>query len=74
MGSKIILSMALGPRHVRMTSATVYHDGVRHVVFVEEGALILTFAAVMFEICAFRPDCLSGAVSARDSITMSWVQ
>lgn len=24
---------------------------------------ILTFAAVMFEICAFRPDCRSGAVS-----------
>lgn len=28
--------------------------------------MYLTFAAVMFEICAFRPDCRSGAVSAGD--------
>lgn len=27
--------------------------------------LCQTFAAVMFEICAFLPDCLSGAVSGQ---------
>ena len=27
--------------------------------------MLRTFAAVMLEICAFRPDCLSGAVSAK---------
>ena len=40
MGSSNILSIALGPRHVRTMSATA-------------------FAAVMFDTCAWRPDCRS---------------
>ena len=60
MGSRIILSMAFGPRHVLMTSATVYRCS--------ELSLLLyffthTFAAVIFDACAFLPDCLSGAES-----------
>ena len=62
MGSRIILSMAFGPRHVLMTSATVYRCS--------ELSLLLyffahTFAAVIFDACAFLPDCLSGVESAR---------
>ena len=64
-GSKIILSMAFGPRHVRMTSATVYHSEESVTDIKINYDVVCTFAAVMLEICAFRPDCLSGAVSAR---------
>lgn len=56
-GSSSILSIAFGPRHDRMISATL------HVVSFAAGelwnGLPYVFAAVMFEICAFRPTCLS---------------
>ena len=56
--------MAFGPRHVRMTSATVYHSEESVTDIKINYDVVCTFAAVMLEICAFRPDCLSGAVSA----------
>ena len=63
-GSRIIFNIDLGPRHVRITSATVYtrpqkikRDSINNCL------LIQTLAAVMFEIWAFLPDCLSGVVS-----------
>lgn len=61
-GSRIIFSIAFGPKHVLITSATVYQlDVSPENLF--PGVKQLTFAAVMFEIWAFLPDCRSGVVS-----------
>jgi hypothetical protein len=55
--------MAFGPKHVRMTSATVFF--VFCYGYFNDEDKWFTFAAVIFEIWAFRPDCRSGAVSSQ---------
>lgn len=59
MGSRTILSMALGPRHVLMTSATVCRQSHR-------STLCPTLAATMLAVCALRPCWRSGPVSVGD--------
>ena len=49
MGSRIIFSIDLGPRHVLITSATVYRESFELQFRMSETG-IRTFAAVMFEI------------------------
>lgn len=59
MGSSSIFSMALGPRHDRMMSATL---GEFRQPCTDGGPTSLVthvFAAVMFDICAFLPNCRS---------------
>ena len=54
MGSSSILSMALGPRHDRMMSATLGRSAA-----VRWRALTHVLAAVMLDSWALRPNCLS---------------
>lgn len=68
-GSKIIFNIAFGPRHVLITSATVFQVNPLEIGdnMTMGNANGRTLAAVILEICAFLPDCLSGPVSALTS-------
>ena len=57
MGSSSILSIALGPRQDRMISATLNCCEQRNLLFHAKWTYV--FAAVIFDSCALRPNCLS---------------
>lgn len=72
MGSSSIFNIALGPRHDRMMSATLVAGQL--IVFTESNCTHV-FAAVIFDICACFPICLSPApVSASVSLLVLWVE
>ena len=70
-GSNSIFSMALGPRHDRIMSATLQPFNIRF-PHCFRFWLAYVFAAVIFDSCALRPTCLSPAcVSTRNQSGLS---